>query len=110
MGPDGKPIPDDKPKKPRKPREPKDKTAGANGTTATAAASRKKPKAEPKADEKLPADANAQARQPMITEMVRDVSLPSRTRNAFSDFAQLEQTILALSSSLVYPASRKSYP
>lgn len=38
VGPDGKPVPNDKPKekKPRKPREPKDKTAGATGEKTTA--------------------------------------------------------------------------
>lgn len=42
LGPDGKPVADEKPKKPRKPREPKDKTARANSST-TAAPRKKQP-------------------------------------------------------------------
>lgn len=76
LGPDGKPLPDDKPKKVRKPREPKDKTAGASGTTTTAP--RKKAKTEQKHDEKVASDANAQPRQPTITEMVGTFQQPAQ--------------------------------
>jgi len=61
-GPDGKPIDDGAPKKTRKPREPKDKTAAST----TGAPRAKKQKIE----EKLPRDAPATTRQPMLTEMV----------------------------------------
>lgn len=63
LGPDGKPIVDDKPKKQRKPRPPKDPNAVANGDKP--AAPRKKQKTEPKA---APHDASVQSRQPTITE------------------------------------------
>ncbi|KAK0319000.1 HIR complex subunit [Friedmanniomyces endolithicus] len=62
FGPDGKPIDDGMPKKTRKPREPKDKTAAST----TGAPRAKKQKIE----EKLPRDAPATTRQPMLTEMV----------------------------------------
>lgn len=75
LGPDGKPLVEEKPKKPRKPREPKDKAAtaaaAANKPT-TAAAPRKKLKTEHKVEDVpvIPQDATTQARQPTITEMV----------------------------------------
>lgn len=76
LGPDGKPIVEEKPKKPRKPREPKDKTTGANGTTTTAP--RRKPKTEQKPDAKLAHEnAPTQARQPTITEMVGTFQHPT---------------------------------
>ncbi|KAK1817484.1 HIR complex subunit [Friedmanniomyces endolithicus] len=62
VGPDGKPIDDGVPKKTRKPREPKDKTA----VSTTGAPRAKKQKIE----EKLPRDAPATTKQPMLTEMV----------------------------------------
>ncbi|KAK0254162.1 hypothetical protein B0A54_05367 [Friedmanniomyces endolithicus] len=61
-GPDGKPIDDGVPKKTRKPREPKDKTAAS--TTGPPRAKKQK------IEEKLPRDAPATTRQPMLTEMV----------------------------------------
>ncbi|KAF2481970.1 hypothetical protein BDY17DRAFT_311581 [Neohortaea acidophila] len=65
LGPDGKPVVDEKPKKPRKPREPKEKTVG-NG----APPPRKKVKTEPKADDKAANDVATPPRQPTLTGML----------------------------------------
>lgn len=65
LGPDGKPLVDDKPKekKPRKPREPKDKNAPTTSRS-------KKQKTEIKSEHTIPSyHAPTQMRQPTITEM-----------------------------------------
>lgn len=74
VGPDGKPVVEEKPKekKPRKPREPKDKTAPAPGDKPTT--SRKKVKTEEKPAQDVP----TQPRQPTITEMVASFTQPSQ--------------------------------